>query len=69
MFALGQVRFEKGLISTPQLLEDIDLPDSLSVLGQNVDLSPLKQVWLLLLGGMAIASRTERVHELLTSSK
>lgn len=38
-----QVRFKEGAISTPQLLEDVELPESVSVLGQNVDLAPLKQ--------------------------
>eukprot|EP00803_Ostreobium_quekettii_P004766 evm.model.scf_688.4 EVM.evm.TU.scf_688.4 scf_688:18360-22161(+) len=37
-----QVKFEKGIISTPELLEDIELPDSLSVMGQAIDLSQVK---------------------------
>lgn len=37
-----QVRFEKGSISTPQLLSDIELPSSISVMGQAVDLTQLR---------------------------
>lgn len=38
-----QIRFERGAIQTPQLLSDIELPSQLSVLGQNLDLTELKQ--------------------------
>jgi hypothetical protein len=38
----GQVKFEKGSVATPELLQDIELPSSITVLGQPVDLSPLK---------------------------
>ena len=37
-----QVRFERGTIATPELLQDIELPSSISVLGQPVDLTNLK---------------------------
>jgi hypothetical protein len=36
------LRFEKGTISTPELMTDANLPDSTMVLGQYVDLKPLK---------------------------
>lgn len=39
-----QVQFEKGTIKTPELLSDIEVPDSISVLGQVVDLSQVKGV-------------------------
>jgi PAP_fibrillin len=37
------VKFEKGTIGTPQLMSEVDIPDSVMVLGQNVDLRTLKQ--------------------------
>ena len=37
-----QVRFERGTVATPELLQDIELPTSISVLGQPVDLTNLK---------------------------
>lgn len=37
-----QVRFERGTIATPELLQDIELPSSVSVLGQPIDLTNLK---------------------------
>jgi hypothetical protein len=40
--ARAQVRFERGTVATPELLQDVDLPSSVSVLGQPVDLTPVK---------------------------
>jgi len=37
-----QVRFEKGTIATPQLLSEVELPSSLTVMGQALDLSQVK---------------------------
>ena len=37
-----QVRFERGTVATPELLQDVELPDSVSVLGQPIDLTSLK---------------------------
>lgn len=37
-----QVKFERGTIQTPQLLSDIEVPESISVMGQAVDLTQLK---------------------------
>lgn len=37
-----QVRFERGSIQTPQLLADIEVPYSVNVLGQTVDLSQVR---------------------------
>lgn len=34
-----QVKFEEGIVRTPELLEDIDIPSSVSVMGQTVDVS------------------------------
>lgn len=36
------IRFEQGSVATPQLLSDVELPASLSVMGQPLDLTPLK---------------------------
>ena len=36
------IKFEKGTIGTPQLMSEIDLPDSTMVMGQNIDLRQLK---------------------------
>lgn len=40
-----RLRFQvkSGNISTPELVEDIELPDTVSLMGQTVDLTPLKQ--------------------------
>eukprot|EP00210_Caulerpa_lentillifera_P007375 g7048.t2 len=34
-----QVKFEEGIIRTPELLEDINIPSSISVMGQDLDVS------------------------------
>jgi hypothetical protein len=39
-----QVRFERGSIATPELLSDLEVPESVDVLGQTVDLSQLRGV-------------------------
>jgi hypothetical protein len=39
-----QVRFERGSIATPELLADLEVPESVDVLGQTVDLSQLRGV-------------------------
>lgn len=39
---LLQVSFQEGRVATPQLLEDLQLPSSLELLGQQVDLAPLQ---------------------------
>jgi len=52
---LPQVAFEEGRVATPELTADLQLPSSLDVLGQRVDLAPL-QVRLLLWVGWCGAS-------------
>lgn len=37
-----QLKLEKGKIATPELLSDLDLPSTVTVLGQALDLSALK---------------------------
>lgn len=37
-----QVKFREGRVATPELLQDVALPQSLEVLGQRVDLSPVQ---------------------------
>lgn len=39
---LLQVSFEEGRVATPQLLADLQLPASLDLLGQQIDLAPLQ---------------------------
>ncbi|KAF3784838.1 hypothetical protein EJ110_NYTH29575 [Nymphaea thermarum] len=39
---MDQIKFEEGVIGTPQLTDSIVLPESVEFLGQNIDLSPLK---------------------------
>lgn len=39
---LLQVQFEEGRVSTPEILSDFEIPSSMEVMGQNVDLSPLQ---------------------------
>lgn len=36
------VRFERGSIATPELLSEIAIPDSVSVLGQTIDLTAVR---------------------------
>ena len=36
------LKFEKGTISTPQLMTELDLPDETEMMGQRVDLRSLK---------------------------
>ena len=38
----GQVRFERGVIETPQILTDKEFPSYITLLGQSVDLTSLK---------------------------
>ena len=38
----GQVRFERGVIETPQLLTDREFPSFVNFLGQSIDLTSLK---------------------------
>ena len=35
-----QVRFNEGSIATPQLLDNIEIPASIQILGQSIDLQP-----------------------------
>ena len=37
-----QIKFEEGIIGTPQVTDSIVLPDNVEFLGQKIDLSPLK---------------------------
>ncbi|XP_044512354.1 plastid-lipid-associated protein, chloroplastic-like [Mangifera indica] len=37
-----QIKFEEGIIGTPQITDSIVLPDNAEFLGQKIDLSPLK---------------------------
>ncbi|XP_057795013.1 light-induced protein, chloroplastic-like [Salvia miltiorrhiza] len=37
-----QIKFEGGVIGTPQLTDSIELPENVELLGQKIDLSPFK---------------------------
>lgn len=37
-----QIKFEEGIIGTPQLTDSIELPESVDFLGQKIDLAPFK---------------------------
>lgn len=37
-----QIKFEEGVIGTPQLTDSIELPENVELLGQKIDLSPFK---------------------------
>lgn len=41
---LLNVKFEEGTIGTPQLLEGVELPSSVTLMGQTVDLRPVQVV-------------------------
>ncbi|XP_051124835.1 plastid-lipid-associated protein, chloroplastic-like [Andrographis paniculata] len=37
-----QIKFEEGVIGTPQLTDSIELPENVEFLGQHIDLAPVK---------------------------
>lgn len=37
-----QIKFVQGTVQTPELLQDIEIPEAVTVLGQSVDLTALK---------------------------
>ena len=39
-----QIKFEEGIIGTPQLTDSIVIPEKVELFGQNIDLSPFKGV-------------------------
>ncbi|CAE6135650.1 unnamed protein product [Arabidopsis arenosa] len=39
-----QIKFEQGVIGTPQLTDSIEIPESVEVLGQKIDLNPIKGI-------------------------
>ncbi|GLJ12985.1 hypothetical protein SUGI_0202200 [Cryptomeria japonica] len=39
-----QIKFEEGIISTPQLIDSIEIPEDVHFLGQKIDLTPFKGV-------------------------
>lgn len=40
-----QIKFDEGIIGTPQLTDSIVLPEKFEFLGQNIDLTPLKGIF------------------------
>lgn len=41
-FGLMQIKFEEGIIGTPQLTDSIVLPENVEFLGTKIDLTPFK---------------------------
>uniref|UniRef100_A0A7N0REP7 Plastid lipid-associated protein/fibrillin conserved domain-containing protein n=1 Tax=Kalanchoe fedtschenkoi TaxID=63787 RepID=A0A7N0REP7_KALFE len=39
-----QIKFEEGIISTPQLTDSIELPENVEFFGQKIDLTPFKGI-------------------------
>ncbi|XP_020579401.1 chromoplast-specific carotenoid-associated protein C1, chromoplastic-like [Phalaenopsis equestris] len=39
-----QIKFEEGIVGTPQLTDSIVIPEKVEIFGQNIDLSPFKGV-------------------------
>jgi len=37
-----QIKFEEGIIGTPQLTDSIEVPENVEILGQKIDLAPFK---------------------------
>lgn len=42
LYAKFQIKFEEGVIGTPQLTDSIVLPENVEFLGQKIDLTPFK---------------------------
>lgn len=41
-FSFIQIKFEEGIIGTPQLTDSIEIPENVEFLGQKIDLTPFK---------------------------
>lgn len=41
-FTFIQIKFEEGIIGTPQLTDSIEVPENVEILGQKIDLAPFK---------------------------
>ena len=41
-FSSVQIKFEEGIIGTPQLTDSIEVPENVEFLGQKIDLTPFK---------------------------
>ncbi|CAJ2658286.1 unnamed protein product [Trifolium pratense] len=39
-----QIKFEEGIIGTPQLTDSLEIPENVEFLGQNIDLTPFKGI-------------------------
>ncbi|KAJ7539631.1 hypothetical protein O6H91_11G102600 [Diphasiastrum complanatum] len=39
-----QIKFEEGVVSTPQLTDSIEIPESVEILGQKIELAPLQGI-------------------------
>jgi len=61
-----QISFKEGRVATPKLLQNVDFPDSISVLGQYVDLTNLKDA--LQPVNAAVMDATDQVADLVRRS-
>ncbi|XP_074592049.1 chromoplast-specific carotenoid-associated protein C1, chromoplastic-like [Curcuma longa] len=53
-----QIKFEEGIVGTPQLTDDIVIPDKVEFLGHNIDLSPFKGIINSLQGAASSVAKT-----------
>ncbi|XP_074560188.1 putative plastid-lipid-associated protein 2, chloroplastic [Curcuma longa] len=53
-----QIKFEEGIVGTPQLTDDIVIPDKVEFLGHNIDLSPFQGIINSLQGAASSVAKT-----------
>ncbi|XP_043693178.1 light-induced protein, chloroplastic-like [Telopea speciosissima] len=53
-----QIKFEEGIIGTPQLIDSIEIPENVEVLGQKIELSPFKGLINSLQNGASSVAKT-----------
>ncbi|XP_073003029.1 probable plastid-lipid-associated protein 2, chloroplastic [Typha latifolia] len=53
-----QIKFEEGVVGTPQLTDSIVLPEKVEFFGQNIDLSPFKGVFTSIQDAASSVART-----------
>ncbi|KAF3325899.1 chromoplast-specific carotenoid-associated protein [Carex littledalei] len=53
-----QIKFEEGIVGTPQLTDSIVLPEKFEFLGQNIDLSPFKGIFTSIQDAASSVART-----------
>ncbi|RCV10937.1 hypothetical protein SETIT_2G148200v2 [Setaria italica] len=53
-----QIKFDEGVIETPQVTDSIVLPKMFELFGQNIDLSPLKGIFSSIENAAALVAKT-----------